>query len=130
MPGLATVAVLVDDYDRAVDWYRRCLGFSIAQDVDQGNGKRFLTMTTDPKDGGGAQLLLAKAAGPAQIAAIGDQFGGRIGFFLEVDDFDARYAVMEAEGVEFLETPRDEVYGRVVQFRDLYGNGWDLIEPK
>jgi len=124
MPGLATATLLVRDYGEAAAWFQRCLMLSIADDVDQGGGKRWLTLET-----GGARLLLAKADGARQEAEIGRQAGGRAAFFLEITDFQSHYEHMLSAGVRFLESPRDEPYGIVVQFEDLYGNKWDLLQP-
>lgn len=124
--SLATVALVVADYDEALAWYVDKLGFSPETDVDLGGGKRWITLSA----GQGSRLLLAKADGDSQHAAIGQQTGGRVGFFLETDDFARDHAAMLEKGVEFKETPRHEPYGTVAVFADLYGNLWDLIGPK
>lgn len=124
--SLATVTLLVDDYDAAIAWYVEKLGFKLEADVDLGGGKRWVTVTA----GGGARLLLARADGAAERAAIGKQAGGRVGFFLETNDFDADHATMVAKGVQFKEAPRRETYGSVAIFADLCGNLWDPIEPR
>ena len=124
---LSLTALLVRDYDEAIAFYVGKLGFSLAADTDQGGGKRWVVVT--PPEGG-AGLLLAKAASPEQAARVGDQGGGRVMLFLETDDFAGDHARMIAEGVRFLEQPRREPYGTVAVFEDLYGNRWDLIEPK
>lgn len=123
---LATVSVLVDDYDRAIDWYGRALGFVLTADQDMGGGKRWVTMAPP---GGGAALLLARAADDRQRSLVGGQAGGRVFLFLHTDDFAETQARMLAEGVEFREPPRREPYGTVAVFRDCCGNLWDLIEP-
>jgi len=123
---LATVALVVRDYDEAIAWYTDRLGFSQAQDVGLGGGKRWVTLAGT----GGAHLLLAKADGDNEIARIGDQTGGRVFLFLETDDFARDHAAMLAKGVSFEEEPRHEAYGTVAVFADLYGNLWDLIQPK
>lgn len=125
--SLFLVTLVVDDYDAARSFYCDILGFDCVQDDDLGDGKRWLVVK--PHGGQGAALLLAKADGPDQVAAIGNQTGGRVGFFLETDHFDRDHARMVASGVTFRETPRAEPYGRVAVFSDPYGNGWDLIEP-
>jgi len=125
---LATVTLLVRDYDEAIAWYTRALNFTLAEDTNLGNGKRWVVLK--PEGDGDAQLLLARAAGPEQAARVGDQTGGRVAFFLETDDFAARHAAMARAGVAFIEPPRHEPYGTVAVFRDLYGNLWDLIEPQ
>ena len=124
---IALVTVVVADYDEAIAWYTGKLGFQLLQDVDQGH-KRWVVV--GPAEGGGAALLLARASDEAQRSRIGNQTGGRVGFFLETDDFHRDHARMLARGVEFLETPREESYGTVAVFRDLYGNTWDLLEPR
>ncbi|HEY6630917.1 MAG TPA: VOC family protein [Rhizobiaceae bacterium] len=124
---LATVALVVGDYDEAIRWYTDKLGFALAEDADIGGGKRWVTL--EPGHGG-ARLLLAKADGARQLARIGDQTGGRVFLFLETDDFAGDHQAMLAKGVSFQEEPRRETYGTVAVFRDLYGNLWDLIEPK
>jgi len=124
---LATVALLVADYDEAIAWYCGRLGFALADNVDLGGGKRWVTLAPG---GGGANLLLAMADGERQKARIGDQTGGRVGLFLETDDFARDHAAMLSRGVRFEEEPRHEPYGTVAVFRDLHGNLWDLIEPK
>jgi catechol 2,3-dioxygenase-like lactoylglutathione lyase family enzyme len=124
---LATVTLVVDDYDRALAFYCGKLGFVCEQDVDLGAGKRWVVVA--PRVGG-AGLLLAQADGEEQRAAIGNQTGGRVGFFLHTDDFLRDHAAFVAAGVHFHEAPRFEPYGTVAVFEDLYGNLWDLIEPK
>nr|WP_316651921.1 VOC family protein [uncultured Gellertiella sp.] len=124
---LSLVTIVVDDYDRALDFYCRRLGFQLAEDTDLGHGKRWVVVRPDPASPLG--LLLARAIGPRQEAAIGNQTGGRVGFFLEVEDFDAAHARLGAAGIEFEEKPRREAYGEVAVFRDLYGNRWDLLGP-
>ena len=124
---LATVALLVSDYDEAIAWYCDRIGFALAEDVDLGSGKRWVTL--EPGEGG-ARLVLAKAEGERQAARIGDQAGGRVALFLETDDFSRDHTAMLAKGVTFKEEPRREAYGTVAMFSDLYGNLWDLIEPK
>jgi len=124
---LTLTALLVRDYDEAIAFYVGKLGFDLTADDDQGGGKRWVVVTPS---GGGAGLLLARASGADQQARIGDQTGGRVGLFLQTDDFAADHARMSAAGVRFAEAPRHEPYGTVAVFEDLYGNRWDLIEPK
>lgn len=124
---LHAFALVVRDYDEAIAWYTRALGFTLLEDTPMGDGKRWVRVA--PR-GGQTSLLLAKATRPEQEAAIGHQAGGRVFLFLHTDDFAADYARMLAEGVHFCETPRHEAYGTVVVFEDLYGNRWDFIEPK
>lgn len=123
---IATVALLVRDYDAALAWYTGKLGFEVIEDTALGGGKRWVVVA--PPGGAGAGLLLAEADGPEQEARIGDQTGGRVFLFLETDDFARDHGAMTAAGVRFLEEPRHEPYGTVAVFEDLYGNKWDLIE--
>lgn len=125
--AITKLALIVRDYDEAIDWYTRCLGFELAEDVDVGGGKRWVVV--EPPGTRGAALLLARAVGPQQETAIGNQSGGRVFLFLETDDLARDHAYMLREGVKFREAPRSEPYGKVVVFEDLYGNAWDLIEP-
>jgi predicted enzyme related to lactoylglutathione lyase len=123
---LALTALVVRDYDEAIGFYVQALGFDLTSDRDMGGGKRWVVVTPPGSQGG---LLLAKAASPEQAARIGDQTGGRVGFFLHTDDFDRDHARMSAAGVKFLEAPRREPYATVAVFEDLYGNRWDLLQP-
>jgi catechol 2,3-dioxygenase-like lactoylglutathione lyase family enzyme len=124
---IALTTLVVADYDEAIAWYTGALGFSLIDDIDQGD-KRWVVV--GPTDGSAAALVLARASNDEQRARIGNQTGGRVGFFLNTDDFWRDHAAMTARGVTFLETPREEVYATVAVFRDLYGNTWDLLEPK
>ena len=124
---LALTALVVRDYDEAIGFYANQLGFDLTHDDDMGGGKRWVVVTPRGSQGG---LLLAKAAGEVQAARVGDQTGGRVGFFLHTDDFAADHARMTAAGVRFLEAPRQEPYATVAVFEDLYGNRWDLLQPK
>lgn len=123
---VAMIAVVVRDYDEAIAWYRDALGFVLLEDDDRGDGKRWVRMA--PVGNTHFSVLLARAATAAQEAAIGNQHGGRVGFFLHTDDFACDHARLTAAGARFEETPRHEAYGTVVVFRDLYGNRWDLIQ--
>ena len=125
---IATLALVVADYDEAIEFYRDKLGFSLVADTPLGEDKRWVMVA--PPGGNGARLLLAKADGPEQLATVGNQTGGRVMLFLETDDFAGDFARMSEKGVTFLEAPRHEAYGSVVVFADLYGNKWDLIEPR
>ncbi|WP_109642813.1 MULTISPECIES: VOC family protein [Lentzea] len=124
MRSLGLVTLVVRDYDEAIRFYVDGLGFTLVEDEPQGD-KRWVVVSA----GGGASLLLAQASSEEEKARVGDQTGGRVGFFLNTDDFDRDHARMTEFGVRFLETPRDEVYGRVAVFEDLYGNRWDLLQP-
>ena len=126
---LGLVAYLVRDYDEAIDWFTRSLGFDLIEDTPQEGAKRWVVVAP-PGGSGGARLLLARAATPEQADVIGRQAGGRVGYFLLTDDFDRDHAAMIARGVRFREAPRDEVYARVAVFEDLYGAGWDLLQPR
>lgn len=122
---LATVAVLVPDYDEGIAFFTGALGFTLLEDTAQGEAKRWVRLGAP---GGGSEVLLARAATPGQQAVLGNQHGGRVGFFLETDDFAASHARMQDWGVTFEEVPRHEPYGTVAVFRDPWGNRWDLIE--
>lgn len=126
-PRIGSVTLVVDDYDAAIAFYTGALGFDLIDDVPLDAGKRWVRVAPV---GGGTALLLAKAANDAQCARVGDQTGGRVGFFLETDDFARDHSAMLARGVRFAEAPREEAYGTVAVFLDLYGNRWDLLEPK
>ena len=125
---LSLITLVVDDYDTAIAYYTGALGFALLEDTDQGGGKRWVRVAPPGSEETG--LLLAQASNEAQRARIGDQTGGRVGFFLQTDDFWRDYHAMTAHGVEFLEAPREESYATVVVFRDLYGNRWDLLQPR
>ena len=125
--SVASVAVVVRDYDEAVAWYADRLGLVKTADVELGGGKRWVTMEGGA---GGARVVIAQADGPEQAARIGDQTGGRVFLFLETDDFSRDHAAMLAKGVVFREAPRHEAYGAVAVFEDLHGNLWDLIQPR
>jgi len=126
--SIATVSLLVADYDEAISFYCDILRFDLVEDTDMGGGKRWVLVA--PPGRTGAQLLLARADGEAQRAAVGNQGGGRVMFFLETNNFPRDHAAMIEQGVKFLEEPRNEAYGSVAVFQDLYGNKWDLIQPK
>jgi catechol 2,3-dioxygenase-like lactoylglutathione lyase family enzyme len=128
MSHIGKLALVVRDYDEAIDWYARCLGFELAEDVKLSETKRWVVIR--PRGGDGAALLLARADGPEQQAAIGHQAGGRVFLFLETDDFARDHAAMTKAGVHFREAPRHEPYATVAVFEDLYGNAWDLLQPK
>jgi catechol 2,3-dioxygenase-like lactoylglutathione lyase family enzyme len=125
---LDLITIVVDDYDRAIGFFTGILGFDLVEDspslTNDGRPKRWVVVRPP---GAGTGILLARADGQPQAAVVGNQVAGRVGFFLRVDDFDAAYARMTAAGVEFLGSPRTEPYGRVVVFRDIAGNRWDLL---
>jgi catechol 2,3-dioxygenase-like lactoylglutathione lyase family enzyme len=122
---ISAVALVVPDYDAAIAFYVDKLGFRLCEDFDQGR-KRWVTV--EPP-GGGARLVLARAEGPEQAAAIGNQTGGRVFLFLQTDDFARDHAAMTAAGVQFEEAPRHEPYGSVAVWCDPFGNRWDLLGP-
>jgi catechol 2,3-dioxygenase-like lactoylglutathione lyase family enzyme len=128
MQSIATIALVVADYDEAIGFYCEKLGFELLADRDMGEGKRWVLVA--PQGGNGVRLLLAKAVGAEQESRVGNQAGGRVFLFLETDDFARDHAALLAKGVVFREAPRHEPYGSVAVFEDIYGNGWDLIEPK
>ncbi|WP_329199970.1 MULTISPECIES: VOC family protein [unclassified Streptomyces] len=124
---LALTALVVHDYDEAIDFYTRALGFTLVEDTARPDGSRWVVVR--PSGATESALLLARAKDDAQRSRVGDQTGGRVGFFLYTDDFAGDHARMTAEGVRFLEEPRHETYGSVAVFEDLYGNRWDLLQP-
>jgi catechol 2,3-dioxygenase-like lactoylglutathione lyase family enzyme len=126
--AIGRIALVVRDYDEAIAYFTRCLGFELVEDTPQSASKRWVVVA--PPGGAGTALLLARAATPEQERRIGDQTGGRVFLFLGTDDFWGDYERMRGRGVDFAEEPRQEPYGMVVVFRDLYGNRWDLLERK
>ena len=128
---LEQMALVVDDYDSAIAFFVDVLGFELVEDspslTNDGRPKRWVVVRPP---GAQTALLLAQADGERQAAAVGDQFAGRVGLFLRVDDFEATCERMQAAGVEFFGEPRDEPYGRVVVFADVAGNRWDLLGPR
>ncbi len=127
---LSLVTVVVTEYDPAIDFFVGILGFELAEDspslTTDGRPKRWVVVRPP---GAGTGLLLARADGQDQAAAAGKQAGGRVGFFLHVEDFDQAYLRMSAGGVRFVRPPRSEPYGRVAVFLDVAGNKWDLLGP-
>jgi catechol 2,3-dioxygenase-like lactoylglutathione lyase family enzyme len=128
---LGLTALVVADYDEAIEFFTGALGFELVEDsaaltTEEGRPKRWVVVRPP---GGQTGLLLARADGSDQQAAVGRQAAGRVAFFLNVDDFDAAHDRMMAAGVQFLGAPRDEAYGRVVVFLDIAGNKWDLLGP-
>jgi catechol 2,3-dioxygenase-like lactoylglutathione lyase family enzyme len=128
MANLHLVALIVDDYDTAIDFFVRVLRFELVEDVpsttNDGRPKRWVVVRPV---GGTTGILLARADGAHQRTAVGQQFAGRVGLFLRVDDFDATYDRMSDAGVTFIRPPRDEPYGKVAVFVDIAGNRWDLL---
>jgi len=125
---IALITYLARDYDEAIAWFKTALNFRLFEDIDLGVDKRWVIVGPDTSTG--ARFLLAKAVSPEQVAVIGKAVGGRVAFFLYTDDFLREQNNMLAANVRFLEAPRHEAYGTVAVFEDLYGNRWDLIEPK
>lgn len=123
---IGSITLLVRDYDEAIAYYTHALGFELLEDTPLGDGKRWVRVA--PAGMNETALLLAKASTEGQSAHVGNQSGGRVGFFLHTDDFRRDHAAMTARGVRFLEAPRSEPYGNVAVFEDLYGNRWDLLE--
>lgn len=126
--AIALITLLVRDYDEAIAFYTMALRFTLVEDKPMGPDKRWVVVA--PAGSQGVSLLLSKAATPEQQAQIGNQAGGRVFLFLHTTDFWNDYSHMQANGVTFAEEPRDEPYGVVVVFYDLYGNKWDLMQPK
>ncbi|MEU4423854.1 VOC family protein [Actinoplanes sp. NPDC024001] len=124
------VTVIVEEYDPAIAFFTKVLGFELTEDspslTNDGRPKRWVVVRPP---GGGTGLLLARADGPRQERAVGDQMAGRVGFFLRVDDFDATYRRMVEHEVRFVREPRTEAYGRIAVFVDIAGNKWDLLGP-
>jgi lactoylglutathione lyase len=123
--SLALISFLVRDYDEAIAFFTKALRFELVEDTPLGDGKRWVRVA--PPGSNGACLLLARAATPEQLAHVGNQTGGRVFLFLHTSDFWNDYKFMQSRGVRFAEEPRQETYGQVVVFFDLYGNKWDLI---
>lgn len=123
---ISSVALLVHDYDEAIRFYTDKIGFTVLQDTDLGAGKRWVQLS--PPGSSGCNLLLAKASTAQQSAAVGNQAGGRVFLFLHTNDFWRDYHNLIGKGVQFNETPREEPYGTVAVFVDLYGNKWDLLQ--
>jgi catechol 2,3-dioxygenase-like lactoylglutathione lyase family enzyme len=128
---LEQVALIIEDYDEAIRFFVDALGFEVVEDspatTNDGRPKRWVVVRPPCAATG---FLLAQADGPTQRAAVGRQFAGRVGLFLRVADFEARYERMVSHGVEFVGEPRTEPYGRVAVFLDLAGNRWDLLGPR
>ena len=125
---LAHVAIVVRNYDEAIAFYTRVLGFHLVEDTDMGGGKRWVLVA--PAGSEGTQLLLAQAANSEQGSRVGNQTGGRVFLFLHTDDFWRDYNSLRGHEVEFVREPKDEPYGTVAVFKDLYGNLWDLIQRR
>ena len=125
---LAHIALVVADYDEAIKFYTKQLNFTLIEDTVISETKRWVLVA--PPGSNGSQLLLAKAANEEQASRVGNQTGGRVFLFLYTDNFQRDYTSMLEKGIEFVREPITEPYGTVAVFKDLYGNLWDLIEPK
>ena len=128
MPHIASITLVVHDYDEAIAFFTQSLRLELLENIDLGGGKRWVVVS--PPGNRGATLLLAKAKNDAERTTIGNQTGGRVAFFLHTDNLQRDYDHMKSLGVQFAEEPRHEGYGTVVVFLDLYGNKWDLVERK
>jgi catechol 2,3-dioxygenase-like lactoylglutathione lyase family enzyme len=126
--AIGHVTLVVRDYDEALAFFTYALGFRVIEDIVLGEGKRWILV--GPPNSRGTSLLLAQASTPEQASCIGNQTGGRVFLFLHTDDFWRDYHEMKAREVKFSEAPREEAYGTVAVFEDLYGNKWDLLELK
>ena len=126
MQSLELIALVVRDYDDAIDFYTRVLGFELVEDTPQTPTKRWVRVR--PPASRGTELLLARAATPEQETRVGNQTGGRVFLFLYTDDFDRDYRLYQERGIRFVRPPSVEPYGTVAVFEDLYGNRWDLIQ--
>jgi catechol 2,3-dioxygenase-like lactoylglutathione lyase family enzyme len=125
---ITKISLLVDDYDEAIRFYVDKLNFILVEDTVMSDTKRWVVVSPSGQEG--CNLLLAKAANDEQKSRVGNQTGGRVFLFLHTDDFWRDYHRMVEQGIEFVRGPVDETYGTVAVFKDLYGNLWDLIEPR
>lgn len=123
---IGNIALVVENYDDAIDFYTKKLQFELIEDTDLGGGKRWVQIS--PPNSTGTHLLLTQASNDEQLKSVGHQAGGRVFLFLQTNDFWRDYKFMQAQGVEFTEEPRVEEYGTVVVFKDLYGTKWDLLQ--
>jgi len=127
LQSIAAVTVLVPSYDDGLRFFRDVLGFAVLEDSPLGGKKRWVVVA--PSRGAGSALVLAVPSDQRQSARLGDQTGGRVGFFVQTTDFRGDYETMRSRGVRFLETPRTEAYGLVAVFLDPWGGKWDLLQP-
>ncbi len=125
--NIAAISLLVREYDEAIAFYTQSAGFTLIEDTQMSEDKRWVRVAP-PGSNGGTELLLARAASVEQRAQIGNQCGGRVWLFLHTDDFWHDYRAMQGRGVRFCEQPREEAYGTVAVWEDLYGNRWDLLQ--
>ncbi len=126
--SIALVALVVRDYDEAIAFFTKRLRFTLVEDKSLGDGKRWVVVA--PHNSPGTSLLLARAANAEQLAHVGNQTGGRVFLFLYTHDFWGDYHHLQSCGVKFVRDPKEEPYGTVAVFEDLYGNKWDLLQPK
>ena len=126
--NIGYISLIIPNYDEAKNYYTTTLSFDLVEDTDMGEGKRWLVVK--PKGSNGTALVLAEAKSKEEIAMVGGQGAGRVWLFLHTDDFYRDHQAYASKGVRFLETPREEPYGTVAVFQDLYENKWDLLEPK
>lgn len=124
--SLSMISLVVRDYDEAIAYYTDVLGFALIEDRVMSPSKRWVVVS--PRGSEGARVLLAKAANEEQLSRVGNQTGGRVFLFLDTDDFARDHALYTSRGVTFIGAPREEDYGRVAVFKDLYGNKWDMVE--
>lgn len=124
---IAHIALVVDDYDKAIQFYTQKLNFDLIEDIILSENKRWVLVA--PKGSSECKLLLARAASGEQVSRIGNQTGGRVFLFLYTDDFESNYQDLKSKGIEFVRGPSKEDYGTVAVFKDIYGNLWDLIQP-
>jgi catechol 2,3-dioxygenase-like lactoylglutathione lyase family enzyme len=125
--SVTAFTLLVPGYAAGLSFFRDALGFAVIEDTPLGGGKRWVVVA--PVGGAGARIVLAVPGDNCQRARVGDQTGGRVGYFLQTDNFDRDYRALTARGVRFLESPRRELYGTVAVFADPWGGKWDLIQP-
>lgn len=121
------IAIVIDEYDKAIKYYTEVLGFELLEDTERSPTKRWVII--QPKGGSGCKILLAKAKNEEQKSRIGNQTGGRVFIFINTDDIDRDYQNLIHHKVEIIRGPLTEDFGKVIVFKDLYGNKWDLIQP-
>jgi catechol 2,3-dioxygenase-like lactoylglutathione lyase family enzyme len=131
-PHIGYITLVVRDYDEAIEFFTHSLGFDLIEDSPskdrEGRDKRWVLVA--PNNSTGTKILLAKASNQEELSRVGNQTGGRVFLFLHTDDFWRDYNAMREKGVKFVREPKEEAYGTVAVFEDLYGNKWDLLEPK
>jgi catechol 2,3-dioxygenase-like lactoylglutathione lyase family enzyme len=126
--SITHIALVVRDYDEAIEFYTKKLSFTLVEDSVQSEAKRWVVIA--PPGSTGCNVLLAKASNEEQFSRVGNQTGGRVFLFLHTDNLMRDYKSMKKRGIDFVREPSEEPYGKVAVFKDLYGNLWDLIEPK